>query len=204
MEAMKQYVLALALFVLILSPISANASTLTNVQVSAIISLLTAFGVDASIVENVRIALTPRPLPATGTVTSPAFVIPTTPESVPSGPSRLSLQGPTEVLGAMCQPARFRISVLEQSGIEMLGQEVVMLAPHDTQTLKTVSENTGDGVRTYATFFYNTPATSTTESITFSSGGLSTSAVLNVRNGVYGRMLPIDGFRVDEHTRLCY
>lgn len=108
-----------------------------------------------------------------------------------------------EVLGAQCQNTTYKVSILDQYGAEMPGLNVKMLAPYKTETLQTTSENTGDGLRSYAIFQYNTPATSTVEAITFSSGDLTGETTLSVRSGMYGRALPIEGFNVSTSTRLC-
>lgn len=58
-SVMKKYVLGIMFsFVLLLSPSYAHAAGLTSLQVQAILSILASFGVDQTIVDNVRTVLT--------------------------------------------------------------------------------------------------------------------------------------------------
>lgn len=131
-----------------------------------------------------------------------------TPTPDPATPTRLSVQGTSEVTGANCQPATFRVSVIDQYGAEMPGQSVTMTAPYAETTNQSVSERSGDAVRSYAIFHYLTRATSTIESIGFTSGSLSASTKLSVSDGLEAfrndlARVRAEGFRVDEQSLLC-
>jgi len=86
-----------------------------------------------------------------------------------------------EVAGANCEPADYWVSIYDQDGKEMDGVDVTISAPFMTVTEKTRQEDY-TRAKIHAFFRYNTPATSTTETITFTSGNLSTSATLHVGN----------------------
>lgn len=151
-----------------------------------------------------------QPIPVIPTPTpTPAPVV--APAPSPSVPTRLYVRprsNPSaypEVLGANCEPMDYWVSVYDQYGVEMDAQDVTMVAPFLTTTEKTRQEDY-TRAKIHAFFRYYTPATSTTETITFTSGSLRTNSTLHVRSGVYERtrqQYTDAGLRVDPATLLC-
>ncbi|KKU18010.1 MAG: hypothetical protein UX27_C0023G0003 [Candidatus Azambacteria bacterium GW2011_GWA2_45_90] len=96
-------------------------------------------------------------------------------------PRYSSSNTPLEVAGANCEPADYWVSIYDQDGKEMDGVGVTISAPFMTATEKTRQEDY-TRAKIHAFFRYNTPATTTTETIIFTSSNLSTSATLRVGN----------------------
>jgi len=131
----------------------------------------------------------PAPVIPTPTPT-PAPIVAPAPTPAPSVPTRLyarsrdfSKNSYPEVAGANCEPMDYWVSVYDQYGVEMDAQDVTITSPFLTATEKTRQEDY-TRAKIHAFFRYYTPATSTTEAITFTSGKLSASSVLHVREGL--------------------
>lgn len=175
---------------------------LTLIQINAILALLLAFNVDAVTIQNVERALRPpvaAPIVQTtpeGTPTIPA-TIPTVDASIPSRLEVKTFPANTvaEVIGANCQEIAYTVTVFDQNGNAMSGQDVTMTAVYDTQTLKSP-----------ATFRYWSKGKNMSESVQFRSGGVSTASLLHVRSGLDDKtneQIIQAGLRYDSVTRMC-
>ena len=175
-----------------------------GVPANAFVNLLTSFTVDTpatSVVTPATITQTQTSISTTSPVASKIF----------ARPRYSSSNAPIEVVGANCEPADYWVSVYDQDGKEMDGVDVTMVAPFMTATEKTRQEDY-TRAKIHAFFRYYTSATSTTETITFTSGQLVATSALRARDGLqHSRIIQngdqwyeaSGGMRVNPVTLMC-
>lgn len=205
---MRNSVISFVFALSVLTPSYASADPLTTPQVDAILSILLAFGVDETTIEQVKLALQPASVVPTenGFVPfTPSVEAQSVTPTEPSVPTRLVVSvspNKSYVRGAGCEALKFTPVVYDQYGNKMLDEEVVISGPRISGL--NVSGNTVS---------YAALSTNSVETVRFDSKNLHAEFDIKTEDGLEHAHLikngsswyeASSGLPVDKENLLCF
>ena len=179
---------------------------LTITQITAILFILQAFGVPSATLTEVQGILMPevvetpivQSLAGVEAPTAPLeaiSIVDTAPDiEVATSTSIIIKASQTNVRGGACDQVDFRVQVLDQFG-GVMDKKVSMITALGVSTKQSPAQ-----------FRYKPTATSTVETVRFTSNGLEATSTINIGAGLYGvpdNTIIEAGLRFDPLTRLC-